>query len=96
MEECLQLSHLNIIQQKGVVFGCVLENINGKQTPIIKSAHSLKDLQSMFGSKYVQANTLNTYTEAKELLLKNIQVLYSGTPCQIAGLKSFLKKIIVI
>lgn len=81
-----------IIQQKGVVFGCVLENINGKQTPIIKSAHSLKDLQSMFGSKYVQANTLNTYTEAKELLLKNIQVLYSGTPCQIAGLKSFLKK----
>lgn len=82
----------HIIQQKGVIFGCVLENIKGTPTPIIRSAHNLKDLQSMLGSKYVQASTLNTYTEVKELLQKDIQVLYSGTPCQIAGLKSFLRK----
>lgn len=81
-----------IIHKKGIVFGCALENIKGKHTPIIKSACNLKDLQSLLGSKYIQADTLNTYSEVKELLKKNIQVLYSGTPCQIAGLKHFLRR----
>lgn len=81
-----------IIQKKGIVFGCTLENIKDKHTPIIKSVCNLEDLQSLLGSKYVQADTLNTYNEVKELLNKNFRVLYSGTPCQIAGLKRFLRR----
>ena len=34
----------------------------------------------------------DTYKETKEILEKGTEVLYVGTPCQIAGLKSFLQK----
>lgn len=53
-------------------------------------ATNLTDLQPLLSSKYVQADTENTYSEVKHLLKEGIEVLYSGTGCQIAGLKSFL------
>lgn len=43
-------------------------------------------------SKYVAANPLNTYQETKQQLLNGHKVLYSGTPCQINGLKKYLSK----
>lgn len=81
-----------IIFKGGVVFGCAMEKIQGKYKPIIKSANNLKDLQPLLGSKYVQADTQNTYYETQKLLKKGIQVLYSGTPCQISGLKNYLQR----
>ncbi len=44
------------------------------------------------GSKYVQSAIENTYVEAKEELDLGKKVLFSGTPCQIAGLYSYLRK----
>ena len=44
------------------------------------------------GSKYVQSYTDNTFSETESFLKKGKTVLYSGTPCQIAGLKEFLGK----
>lgn len=43
-------------------------------------------------SKYVQSNTEYIYREVKQLLNKNEEVIYIGTPCQIAGLKGFLQR----
>lgn len=50
------------------------------------------DLHLIYGSKYVQSDTGNTYDQAKNDLEQGKMVLFSGTPCQIAGLKSFLKR----
>ena len=55
-----------------------------------KIIRSLDDLPSLQSSKYVQSDTLHTYSEVRCLLSQGIKVLYSGTPCQIAGLNSFL------
>lgn len=50
------------------------------------------DLPRLRGSKYVQSNTLNVYSEIKTLLDENKDVLFSGCPCQVAGLYSYLDK----
>lgn len=80
-----------IIQQGGIAFGCSLKNFNGEISPIIRSVNNTIDLQLLLGSKYIQSNTLNTFNEVKKLLKEGKTVLYSGTPCQIAGLKCFLR-----
>ena len=41
-------------------------------------------------SKYLQSEIGDSYREAKPLLRGGERVLFSGTPCQIAGLKKFL------
>lgn len=51
-----------------------------------------EDLISLKGSKYVQSFTGTTYKSVKKYLISGKMVLYTGTPCQIAGLKSYLKK----
>ena len=50
------------------------------------------DISLLCRSKYVQSIIDNTYKEAKKQLLKGRLVLFSGTSCQIAGLKHFLRK----
>ena len=78
-----------ILEQGGVVFGCAFdENIVAGHI----FAENLNELCKLQGSKYVQSDTKNTYSQAKEFLRQNRKVLYSGTPCQVAGLKAFLGK----
>ncbi len=79
-----------ILEAGGVVFGCVLQK--PELVAIHTKAETLEALEEMRGSKYVQSDVRNTYREVKELLLQGRKVLYSGTPCQIAGLKHFLGK----
>jgi len=62
---------------------------NGISHIRVESADQLFLLQ---GSKYVHSHIKSTYIQAKEDLRMGKQVLFTGTPCQIAGLKSFLKK----
>lgn len=50
------------------------------------------DLNKLRGSKYVQSSTKDTFKQAEQLLKSGTYVCYSGTPCQIAGLKAFLGK----
>lgn len=47
-------------------------------------------MQPLRGSKYLQSDIHYIYREIKEKLRENKQVLFSGTPCQVAGLKSYL------
>lgn len=49
-------------------------------------------IEKLMGSKYVQSNMGNVLSIVKELLRNGKTVLFSGSPCQIAGLKSFLGK----
>lgn len=46
----------------------------------------------MRGSKYVQSDLGNSFQNVKDALLENRTVCFSGTPCQVAGLKSYLGK----
>ena len=78
-----------VINQGGVVDGCAF---NEQMEAEHRAVDNIGKLEALKGSKYVQSNTKNTYSEVKENLEKNIIVLYVGTPCQIAGLKKFLIK----
>lgn len=51
---------------------------------------AIKELPLLQGSKYLQSRMGNVYSEVKSDLEQKKQVLFSGTPCQIAGLKSYL------
>lgn len=78
-----------IISQGGVVFGAAFdESFNVKHIKVDK----IEDLNRLRGSKYVQSSIEETYKQAKETLSKGIKVLFTGTPCQIEGLKSYLQK----
>ncbi len=50
------------------------------------------DLAKLRGSKYILSDTEKCYSEVKKLLDKDEYVLFSGCPCQVAGLYSFLAK----
>lgn len=79
-----------IIKQGGVVFGAAL-------TDDFRSVHHIyvdntDDLEKLRGSKYVQSKIGDTYKQAKDFLDSGRKVLFTGTPCQIGGLYSYLRK----
>lgn len=79
----------NFLRNGGVVYGAAYARPDYVKHIRIDSVDELWQIQ---GSKYVQSEIGNTYQKAKEDLCGGRKVLYTGTPCQIAGLKSFLKK----
>lgn len=79
-----------ILSKNGIVFGCTMEKVTEGFDVKHIYINDEKDLYKLQGSKYVQSNIKNTYKEAKQFLDQNRLVLFSGTPCQIAGLKAFL------
>ena len=79
----------SVLNKNGIVYGCVqrnYKNISHERIDKIEDAHLLK------GSKYVQSYIGYIYRDVKEDLKAGKIVLFTGTPCQIAGLKSYLKK----
>ena len=79
----------HVISNNGKVYGAVFDdNFNVKHIGIDK----LEDISLLRGSKYVQSKIEEVYKAVKTNLNNNIQVLFTGTPCQVAGLKSFLQK----
>ncbi len=78
-----------ILERNGVVYGCAY---NDKMEPEHICIDNLSDMRKIQGSKYVQSDINTTYSEAKKYLKSARWVLFTGTPCQIAGLKSFLGK----
>jgi coenzyme F420-reducing hydrogenase beta subunit len=78
-----------VIANDGVVFGAGFDD----DFNVVHSwADDLDGLSKFRGSKYVQSNIGDTYKEVKVFLKQGRQVLFTGTPCQIAGLKSYLGK----
>ena len=78
-----------VIARGGVVFGA-------KWTEDWHVVHdyteTIEGLAAFRGSKYVQCDTSDSYTKVRDFLKSERWVLYSGTPCQIRGLKLFLRK----
>lgn len=79
-----------VLSQGGIVYGAKLdENIRC----VLSSSDVEGGIDKFKGSKYVQCDIgANRLTEIKKLLAKGTLVLFSGTPCQVAGLKNFLRK----
>ncbi|MBQ3426306.1 MAG: Coenzyme F420 hydrogenase/dehydrogenase, beta subunit C-terminal domain [Clostridia bacterium] len=78
-----------VIDKGGAVFGAAWDESLSLHHICVDNK---SDLAMLRGSKYVQSATENAYRAAKELLDGGRYVCYSGTPCQIAGLKAYLKK----
>ena len=78
-----------ILRHKGVVFGAAFDEKDGVHHCAIER---IEDLESLRGTKYIQSSIGNCYSKTKEFLQTGRKVLFSGTPCQIGGLKSYLGK----
>ena len=55
-------------------------------------SNAKEDILRMMGSKYAQSDVGYCYREVKDVLEKGCKVLFSGCPCQVAGLRTFLEK----
>lgn len=81
-----------VLQDGGVVFGATLDFQNGHAWPHHKDIISLDQLPLLQGSKYVHSEIGTTYKSARSYLKAGKTVLFSGTPCQVAGLYGYLGK----
>lgn len=79
-----------MLDQGGVVCGAAYTDDCYSVEHII--ATNRDELQRLRGSKYVQSNTGLVYTRVKEYLDNGMPVLFTGTPCQVAAVNSFLGK----
>lgn len=76
-----------VLEDGGTVYGCILsENFEAVHT----RASTVTERNAMRGSKYVQSSMRDVFRMVKNDLGSRKKVLFSGTPCQIAGLKKYL------
>lgn len=74
-----------VLNRHGIVYGATFdENVTLKHIGIDRK----KELWRLRSSKYIQSDTLTVYHEIKQNLKKHRPVLFSGTPCQVAGLQA--------
>ena len=78
-----------VLSNGGVVYGCVLTD---KFDAVHIRADNEKDRNRMRGSKYIQSKLGDTFKSVKADLDAQNSVLFSGTSCQVAGLKKYLGK----
>ena len=78
-----------VLSQHGIVFGAAFD----KQLQLRHIGIETKaQLAALRGSKYIQSINGNSFQQAKESLKRGQPVLYTGTPCQIAGLYAYLQR----
>lgn len=79
-----------VLEQQGIIYGVKMseECYSAEFTRVVDNAGLVK----LRGSKYLQAKVGNTYKQVREDLVAGKLVLFSGTGCQVNGLKSFLGK----
>lgn len=78
-----------IIDEGGVVFGARFD----ARWEVVHDYTETKEGLAVFrGSKYVQSRLEDCYYKVKSFLQQDRKVMFTGTPCQIAGLKNYLRK----
>lgn len=78
-----------VLSWNGVVFGATMDSdLQVKHISIDKA----EDIVKLQGSKYVQSYLGDTYKQVRESLRQERLVLFTGTPCQVGGLLTFLRK----
>jgi coenzyme F420-reducing hydrogenase beta subunit len=78
-----------VIDEGGVVFGAAFDD---QWQVILDFSESKQGLSRFRSSKYVQADVRETFRQCERFLKAGRSVLFSGTPCQIAGLRRYLGK----
>lgn len=78
-----------VIKDNGVVFGAKFDEDFNVEHDYVEDIEGLSKFR---GSKYVQSNIGDSFRQTKKFLDDGKKVLFSGTPCQIGGLKSYLNK----
>ena len=78
-----------VIDEDGVVFGARFDE---RWNVVHGYTETREGLAAFRGSKYVQSQLGDSYRQAESFLKSGRKVLFSGTPCQIAGLRLFLRK----
>lgn len=78
-----------IFRRNGVVFGCVWDE---QYNAVVKGATNEEETKPMRGSKYVWSWAGDAFPEVKKYLDDGRVVMFVGLPCQVAGLKNFLRK----
>lgn len=78
-----------IEEKKGAVVGVRYDKDMNAVSDI---AYTMEEVKPFFGSKYVKSDFDGIFPKVKKLLEEGRTVLYSGLPCECAGLRSYLKK----
>ena len=78
-----------VLDKGGVVFGCAWTSVGYAEHICVSDKRDLSKLQK---SKYVQSKVGNSFPTVNNYLNQGHLVLFSGTPCQIAGLRNYLGK----
>ncbi|KAB3633124.1 F420H(2):quinone oxidoreductase, partial [Phocaeicola vulgatus] len=79
----------SVLAENGVVFGARFD----KDWNVVHDYTDSKEgLGTFRGSKYVQSRNGETFKQAERFLKAGRKVLFSGTPCQIMGLKRYLRR----
>lgn len=78
-----------ILNRDGIIYGAAFDDDFVVKHIKIQSEEELEKLR---GSKYVQSVIEPCYKEIEKFLEQERWVLFTGTPCQIEGIKSYLKK----
>lgn len=76
-----------VLQEDGVVFGAAFDPNSGS---VRHMSSDEVDLERLLRSKYVQSDVGNAFQQVKIALESYRKVLFSGTPCQVRGLKKYL------
>lgn len=79
----------NILARGGKIVGVKYTN---DMEVIYDIAETKEECQAFRGSKYVAADSRDVKPRVKKFLEEGVTVLYTGNPCQIAGLKNYLRK----
>jgi len=79
-----------ILTHNGVIVGAILKSDFTVSHILV---NDIKGRNLLRGTKYVQSNLKNIFSEIQEILIKGKKVLFVGTPCQVEGLNLFLGKI---
>lgn len=78
-----------VLEKKGVVYGAKFDS----SFNVVHDRATNKIERDVFrGSKYVQSFIGNVFLNVSDDLREGLSVFFSGTPCQVSGLRSFLKK----
>ena len=77
------------LQQGGVVFGAAMD---GPYSVCHTAVSEEKELDALRGSKYLQSHIHRSFARVQRYLRRGKPVLFTGTACEVAGLKGFLGK----
>lgn len=83
---------VQVLEQGGCVYGAVMQHEEHELHIRHVCCETKKELYHLQGSKYVQSSLGNIFKDVQKKLKNDIFVLFSGTPCQVDALKSYLRK----